>query len=273
MVWAQDEPTFTLHVQLVARHADWSAGLPGEPELRVKGKTRNWSYLDQFRRCLFMVIEAGGWLPAEDQAGWERSAGAVVSALAEGKSAEVTLQTLHGRPGCQLHAGEVQAQVVRLEDGRHLMLVVVPFSQQKPPASEFFAGLEVPARLQGQLVSAAENNWSVVFPAAPGGPPEDLQLQQGSASYRLRQMSRAGPREEQLTAIKAELQGEGQLVGQRSYPVEGLLMEQYTVRTAQGGDVHHRLLWLKPDQLIWLTAGQVDSATAQRFFTTFRFWR
>lgn len=273
MVWAQDEPPFTLNVQLVARQADWSASLPGEPELRVKGKTRNWSYLDQFRRCLFMVIEAGGWLPAQDQAGWERSAGAVVSALAEGKPAEVTVQTLHGRPGCQLRAGEVQAEVVRLEDGRHLLLAVVPFSQQKPPANEFFAGLEVPAHFQGQLVSPAESNWSVVFPAAPVGPPDDLQLQQGSAGYRLRQLQRPGSREEQVAAIKTELQAQGQLVGQRSYPVEGLSMEQYSVRLAQGGDVHHRVLWLKPDQLLWLTASQVDSASAQRFFTTFRLWR
>jgi len=275
LVWAQDEPTFTLNVQLVARHSDWSAGLPGEPELRVKGKTRNWSYLDQFRRCLFMVIEAGGWLPADDQAGWERSAGVVVSSLAEGKPVELTVQTLHGRPGCQLKAGEVQAEVVRLEDGRHLLLAVVPFSSQKPPASEFFAGLEVPARFQGQLVSPAESNWSIVFPAAPSGPPEDLQLQQGSSSYRLRQGGPLNslPREEQLAAIKAEVQAQGQLVGQRSYPVEGLAMEQYTVRTAQGGDIHHRVLWLKPDRLLWLSASQVDSATAQRFFTTFRLWR
>lgn len=272
LVWAQDEPVFQLNLQLVSRRGDWSAALPGEPELRIKGKSRNWSYFDQFRRCLFLVIDDGGWTPAEDEAGWRRTAGAVVGFLAEKKPVELSLQTLHGRPGCVLHAGAVEAQALRLEDGRHLLLAVVPFSTQAPPSSQFFGALEVPARFQGQLVSPSDSNWSLVFPAAPGGNPDDLLLQQGSATFRARQLPRSGSQAEQLAAIQKELLEQGQLVGQRSYTVEGLTMHQFSLRTPQGGTIHHRLIWLKPDQLLWLSAAEVDSQAAQKFFSSFRRW-
>ncbi|MBN9419289.1 MAG: hypothetical protein J0I12_27785 [Candidatus Eremiobacteraeota bacterium] len=272
LAWAQDEPVFQLNVQLVARRGEWSAALPGEPELRIKGKSRNWSYFDQFRRCLFLVIDDGGWTPAEDEAGWRRTAGAVVGFLAEKKPVELTLQAVQGRPGCVLHSGAVEAQALRLEDGRHLLLAVVPFSTQAPPSAEFFAALQVPARFQGQLVSPSDSNWSVVFPAAPGGTPDDLSLQQGNTLYRARQLQRPGTQAEQLVAIQKEVQEQGPLVGQRSYVVEGLPMQQFTVRSPQGGSIHHRILWLKPDQLLWLTAAEVDSNSAQRFFSSFRRW-
>ena len=272
LVWAQDEPVFQLNVQLVGRRGDWSAALPGEPELRIKGRSRNWSYFDQFRRCLFLVIDDGGWTAAEDEAGWRRTAGAVVGFLSEKKPVELTVQTLHGRPGCVLHSGAVEAQALRLEDGRHLLLAVVPFSSQTVPGTEFFSALEVPAHFQGQLISPSDSNWSLVFPAAPGGSPEDLTLQQGSTLYRARQVQRAGTRPEQLAALQAEVQEQGRLVGQRSYTVEGLPMQQYAVRTSQGGSIHHRIIWLKADQLLWLTASEVDSNGAQRFFTSFRRW-
>lgn len=272
LVWAQDEPVFKLNVQLVARRGEWSAGLPGEPELRVKGKSRNWSYFDQFRRCLFLVIEDGGWQPAEDEAGWQKSAGKVVGFLSEGKPVELTLQSLHGRPGCSLKSGGVEARALRLEDGRHLFLAIVPFSSQPTPAAEFLAGLEVPARFHGQLVNPSESNWSLVFPAAASGPPEDLSAQSGPAVYRARQVQRTGSHSEQLQALQAEIAQQGQIVGQRSYTVEGLAMQQFSLRDAQGGPVHHRLIWLKPDQLLWLTASGVDGEAAQQFFTSFRRW-
>lgn len=273
LVWAQDEPVFQLNVQLVGRRGDWSASLPGEPELRIKGKSRNWSYFDQFRRCLFLVIDDGGWTAAEDEAGWRRTAGAVVGFLSEKKPVDLSLQTLHGRPGCVIHSGAVEAQALRLEDGRHLLLAVVPYSSQTPSSSEFFASLEVPARFQGQLVSPSDSNWSLVFPAAPSGAPEDLSVEQGGAAYRARQLQRSGSRSEQLAALQAEVQEQGQLVGQRTYTVEGLSMQQFTVRTPQGGSIHHRILWLKPERLLWLSASGVDSHTAQRFFTSFRRWQ
>lgn len=272
LVWAQEEPVFQLNVPLIARRGEWSAALPGEPELRIKGKSRNWSYFDQFRRCLFLVIDDGGWKAAEDEEGWRRTAGAVVGFLSEKKPVELTLQTLQGRPGCALHSGGVEAQALRLEDGRHLLLAVVPFSTQTPPSAEFFAALQVPARFQGQLVSPSDSNWSLVFPAAPGGTPDDLSLQQGGALYRARQLQRPGAQAEQVAAIQKEVQEQGQLIGQRSYAVEGLPMQQFTVRSPQGGSIHHRILWLKPDQLLWLTAGEVDSNSAQRFFSSFRRW-
>lgn len=273
LVWAQDETVFQLNVQMVGRRGDWSAALPGEPELRIKGKSRNWSYFDQFRRCLFLVIDDGGWTAAEDEAGWRRTAGAVVGFLSEKKPVDLSLQTLHGRPGCVLHSGAVEAQALRLEDGRHLLLAVVPFSSQAPPSSEFFAALEVPARFQGQLVSPSDSNWSMAFPAAPSGAPEDLSVELGGAVYRARQLQRSGSRHEQLAALQAEVQEQGQLVGQRTYTVEGLSMQQFSVRTPQGGNIHHRILWLKPEQLLWLSASGVDSNAAQRFFTSFRRWQ
>ncbi len=273
LVWGQDEPVFQLNVQLVARRGEWSAGLPGEPELRIKGKSRNWSYFDQFRRCLFMLIDDGGWPAAEDEAGWRNTAGKVMSFLSEGKPVELSLQSLHGRPGCTLKSGAVQAQSLRLEDGRHLFLAVVPFSSQSVPANEFFAGLEVPARFQGQLINPSESNWSLVFPAAPSGPPEDLSVQVGAAQYRARQLERPGSRSEQLAALQAEIGQQGQLVGQRSYSVEGLAMQQYSLRDPGGTSIHHRLIWLKPEQLLWLTASGVDGQAAQQFFTSFRRWK
>lgn len=272
LVWAQEQPVFQLNVQLVARRGDWSAALPGEPELRIKGKSRNWSYFDQFRRCLFLVIEDGGWTAAEDEAGWRRTAGAVVGFLSEKKPVELTLETLHGRPGALIRSGAVEAQALRLEDGRHLLLAVVPFSSQAPPSSPFFAALEVPAHFQGQLVSPSDSNWSLVFPAAPSGAPEDLSLELGGAVYRARQLHQSGSHGEQLAALQAEVQEQGQLVGQRSYTVEGLSMQQFTVRTPSGGNIHHRIIWLEPEQLLWLSASGVDSQAAQRFFTSFRRW-
>lgn len=273
LVWAQDEPVFQLTVPLVARRGEWSAALPGEPELRIKGKSRNWSYFDQFRRCLFLVIDDGGWTAAEDEAGWRRTAGAVVGFLSEKKPVDLSLQTLHGRPGCLIHSGGVEAQALRLEDGRHLLLAVVPFSTQAPPSSEFFAALQVPAQFSGQLVSPSDANWSLVFPAAPAGSPDDLSVQQGVGLYRARQLQRSGSQVEQLASLQAEVKEQGQLVGQRSYTVEGLPMQQYTVRTPQGSSIHHRILWLKAEQLLWLSAAGVDSQAAQRFFTSFRRWQ
>lgn len=271
-MWAQDEPVFKLNVQLVARRGEWSAGLPGEPELRVKGKSRNWSYFDQFRRCLFLVIEDGGWQAAEDEAGWRKTAGKVVGFLSEGKPVELSVQSLHGRPGCSLKSGSVEAQALRLEDGRHLFLAAVPFSAQPVPTGEFFGGLDVPARFRGQLVNPSETNWSLVFPAAPGGPPEDLLAEVGQAAYRARQLQRTGSRSEQLAWLQSEVVQQGQVVGQRSYTVEGLAMQQYSLRDPQGGAIHHRILWLNPEQLLWLTVRGVDAETAQQFFTSFRRW-
>jgi hypothetical protein len=260
-------------VPIVASDASWSAALPGEPELRQKGRTRSWTYLDGSASTLFMVVEASGWPLASDESGWRKTAGAVVAGLTEGKPVEVRPEEFQGRPACRLQTQTPQGKAlkglaVRVDESRHILLLSVPMGETEPVSEAFFATLAVPATVPGHLVSCPD--WSLIFPQAPQGSPPDVQLSCPDGSrYSAREQLSDHPLEDFQTSLHKA----GRISGQRSYTVEGKPMHQYTVRAEDGRVSYHRLVLLSERRALWLTAEGLDAAAAQAFFTSLRIWK
>lgn len=263
-------PAWSETVQLVARDANWSVALPGEPEVRNKGRTRSWSYLDGPGNTLYMVVEAGGWPAALDEAGWRSTAGAVVGALAEGKPVEIRPEVYLGKVACRLQSQNekgktLQALAVQIEERRHLLLISVPLGEKEPASEGFFASLAVPGVVQGQLVN--QSDWSLIFPQSPG-PDLSLQCADGSR-FSARELESEHP----LQDFQAGVQSLGQVSGQRSYAVEGKTMQQVSIRGEGGVVRYERLVLLSERRALWLSAKGVEPAVAQAFFSSLRIWK
>ena len=266
--WCQD----SWPVTLVARDGAWSARLPGEPDLRSRGRSRTWSYLDAPARRLFLVVETGGWPPAGDAEGWRKTAGAVLSGLSEGKTVEVQPETFQGHPSCRLQVASdkgqaIRARAVQIDGQRHLLLICVPLGSTEVVPDEFFATLAVPAQIDGRI--AGNSEWSLIFPGMPEGSAGNFTLQDGGEGYGAREFTSDQP----LSDFQSALSELGPTTGQANYSVEGREMHQSTIRRPDGSVSYHRLLLLAPNRALWLTASGVAASRAQSFFSSLRIWK